>query len=103
MDNRPEATDVRTRSIFGVEEQEVKEDKRFTLGVATAGVGLVKLRASLINLRNCVSSIAFNTSALVNAEVTDGLDAEDWIGVPGGVLSAELRLVTGINAIGISL
>ena len=103
MDNRREATDLRARSIFGVEEQELKEDKRFTFGVATAGVGLVKLRASLINVRNYVSSIVFNTSsvALVNAEVTDGPDAEDWIGVLGGVLSAEVRLVVGANAIGI--
>jgi len=103
VDTRREATDVRTRSIFGVEEQEVKEDKRFTLGVATAGMGLVKVRASLISLRNYVSSIAFNMSsvALVNAEVTDGPDAEDWIGVLGGVLSTEVRLVAGANAIGI--
>ena len=103
MDNRPEATDIRTRSNFGVEEQEVKEDKRFMLGVATADVGLVKLRASLINLSNCVLSIAFNTSALVNAEVTDGPDAENRIGVHGDVLSAEVRLVAGANEIGISL
>ena len=105
MDNRREATDLRARSIFGVEDQEVKEDKRFTFGVATVGVGLVKLRASLINLRNYVSSIAFNTSsvALVNAEVTAGPDAENRIGVLGDVLSAEVRLVAGANEIGISL
>ena len=97
--------DVLTRSIFGVEEHEAKVNKRLTLGVATAGVGLVDLRASIINWRNCTSSIVLNTSsvALVNAEITEGPDVEVWIRVLGGVLSAELILVVEANAMGPSL
>ena len=81
----------------------MKEVKRFTLGVVTLGEVLVDVRASIINIRNCVASIVPSTSSitLFKANAEDERDAGS--SVRGSVKILEVKVSTGSDAVEIVL
>ena len=96
-----EATDLRTRSIFGVEEEGVEEEegKRLTLGVVALEAGLKDGWALRIKWRSCVAFVKASTSSvsLSNANDEVELDARSWVILKSGVLGGVWILVIGVR------